>query len=61
MKCDLATERNSTDNEHCCHLWNRRPTELGITHPGLHHLAVNSVERFNCDLLDEWAYTRLWT
>ena len=60
MKCYLANERNSTDNEHCCRLWNRRPTELGITDPGPHYLTVNSVERFNCDLLDEWAYTRLW-
>ena len=41
-------------------MWNRRPTELGITHPGPHHRTVNSVERFNCNLLDEWEYTRLW-
>ena len=46
---------------YCWHMWNRRPTELGITDPGPHYLTVNSVERFNYDLFYEWAYTRLWT
>ncbi len=62
----ITIERILTDNGsgYRSHGWTQRCTELGITRTRTkpYHPATNGkVERFNRTLLDEWAYTRLWT